>query len=287
MKEISPLKELPFVKMEAVGNDLILVDARCLPKLDWTKIACKMCDRHFGVGSDGLLVILSSDSADARMRMFNCDGTEDMCGNGLRCVAVYLHDNAGFNKQELNIETLSGIKNVKIQQRQGKARSVTVNMGPPIFAPDLLPTKIQEEPILRYPIRINRRTFKVTCLSMGTPHAVTFVRKLPNDELFLTVSPKIEKHRLFPERTSVIWAKVEGNNRIATRIWERATGESLGCGTGACAALVAAKLLKKSNNQAYVTSKGGSLHVRWDGDVFKTGPAYEVFSGMWPLHGKR
>jgi len=279
------MKPIPFTKMQAIGNDLVLVDARKLPHRQWAKLARATSDRHFGIGSDGLLVVLPSRRADARMRMFNPDGSEDFCGNGTRCVGIYLYEHGGLRKETLTLETLAGVKTLRVRTRRGHARAVTVNMGPPIFEPARLPARIRRQPILRHPVRIGGRTYRLTCLSMGTPHAVIFAPRLPSDERLSAVSPQIECHRLFPERISVIWAVAEGRKRLRIRIWERAVGESLACGTGACAALVAARLLDLTEASADVASKGGTLHVRWDGDVFKTGPAHEVYQGTWPVSG--
>jgi len=276
------VKAIPFIKMQGIGNDLVLIDARKLGRLNWPALARQMSDRHFGIGSDGLLIVGPSRTADARMRMFNPDGSEDFCGNGVRCVGIYLYEYGSVRKEALELETLAGRKTLHVHGSGGHARSVTVNMGVPVFEPKRLPTLIRREPIVAYPLRIGGCTFKLTCLSMGTPHAVIFGRELPADDLFFSVSPKIESHRLFPERISVMWAKLESKRRIRIRIWERAVGESFACGTGACATLVAAKLQNLAGPVASVVSRGGTLRIRWDGDVLKTGPARVVFNGIWP-----
>lgn len=275
--------ELPFVKMEATGNGLILIDARRLPRRNWSALARSMCDHDRGIGSDGLLVVLPSKTSDARMRMFNPDGTEDFCGNGIRCVGVFLYNQGGICKEHLMLETLAGQKTLRVEVRRGRATGVEVNMGGPVFEPRLLPARTHRNPIVDYPLQAAGRRVRVTCLSMGTPHAIIFVRKLPDDPSFLRVSRALERHRLFPERTSVIWAVVETRQRLSIRIWERGVGETLGCGTGACSTLVAARLKGLCDEAASVVSRGGSLRIHWNGDVFMTGSARKVFEGRWSI----
>lgn len=276
------MTSLPFTKMQAVGNDFVVADEAAWPGEDWSARAVALCDRRFGVGADGLLVVGPSAAAEVRMRMFNPDGTEDMCGNGLRCVARFAHD-AGRLAGEGRVETLAGVRRVRVR---GDG-AVSADMGTPRFAPPDLPMTVPGARALDYPLDLDGETLAVSVVSTGTTHTVVLGDALPEDALFFRLSPRIERHPVFPERTSVLWTVVEGPNRLRLRIWERGVGETFGCGTGACAAAVLARALGRVEGPATaVASKGGVLEVVWGGGerdaVTLTGPAQVVYTGLWP-----
>ena len=226
----------------------------------------KVSDRHFGIGSDGLILILPSKKADVRMQMFNADGSEgEMCGNGIRCVAKYAYDHGLAKKTDMDVETKAGIKQLSLKLKDGKVNSVRVNMGEPKHE--------QGKSLI-----IDGRKFDYTYVSMGNPHAVIFVDEI-TDELVLKFGPKIEVHKNFPKKTNVEFAKVNDKKNVEMRVWERGSGETLACGTGACATAVASALAGKTGKKVNVKLLGGTLEIDWDKDVFMTGPATEVFSG--------
>ncbi len=274
------VNRLAFVKMQAVGNDFVLVDENARAESDWPRLAVALCDRRFGVGGDGLLVVGPSKVADARMRMFNPDGTEDMCGNGLRCVVHHAHV-AGRSPLSGTIETLAGVRDFRVHPDG----TITTGMGVPRFAPADLPMNAPGSRVLDYRLPLGESFFPVSVISTGTTHTVVFVDELPGDETFLRVSPRVENHPLFPERTSVLWTVAKPPGTLHLRIWERGAGETLGCGTGACAAAVLARVQGKINaaGSVAVTSKGGTLHVDWAGGeadpVYLTGRAHVVYEG--------
>ena len=280
------MRTLRFSKMQGVGNDFVLVDGRELPGIDWSGLAIEICDRHLGVGADGLLVIDSSHIADATMRMYNPDGTPDVCGNGLRCVARFLHDrfpptHRTNDPMTLTIATLSGVRRAEIRPDG----PVSVEMGEPRFAPAEIPMSVPGPKVVDYPLEVGGEIVQLTALSTGSTHSVIFVEDLPGDDRFLTLSPLIENHSIFPDRTSVMWTVVESRERLRLRIWERGVGETLGCGTGACAAAVAARIHGLTEQTVAVLSGGGELSVGWrEGDPIQlTGPAEYVFEGIYPL----
>lgn len=272
---------IQFTKMQGVGNDFVLVQAPGGDIIDWPLIAIKLCDRHFGVGADGLLVLSPSELADVRMRMFNPDGSEDMCGNGLRCIARYAVEH-GLAKVNLKAETLAGLRNASVKVVEGKVL-IRVEMGQPLFSPKDIPMSLEADRVLDYPLRLaNGSEIQIWALSTGSTHSVTFVEELPLDEEFFRISPEVENHPLFPQRTSLMWVKQAGENRLQIRIWERGAGETWGCGTGACAAAVAAILAGMAEGPVQVVSRGGSLTVDWNGagSIYITGPAESVFTGI-------
>lgn len=277
----------PFYKMEAVGNDFVLIEARQFPEeqRDWARLAQQLCHRPWGIGADGLLVIEPSEKAAFRLRMFNPDGTEDFCGNGLRCAARFGFEQGYVDQTHFHLEALGGVL-VAVQLALGPEREVetiTIRLDPPRFHPKEVPALIEGEEILDYPLRIGEQTWSITALRVGSTHTVLFVPHLPDDETFLKVSPRIEKHLLFPERTSVLWGVAESQETFRVRIWERGVGETLGCGTGACALAVAARRHGWAGEQVKVISKGGILQVRWNpGEpVELTGPACMRFEGCF------
>jgi diaminopimelate epimerase len=281
---------LPFTKMQGVGNDFILVDAREVGDRDWAALSPSLCHRRLGIGSDGLLIIESAPNADAAMRMFNPDGTEDFCGNGLRCVARFVWKTGktqGACRTRLSIATVAGLRAAEIHPDA----TVTVEMGLPVFDPRAIPVKesvqafrrsgVQDGGPVELCVGVDGEEFELFCLSTGTTHSVVFVEELPDDDRFLRVSPKLEHHPVFPERTSVMWTQVEEPGRLRLRIWERGVGETWGCGSGACAAAVAARCSGLTGDETVVSSKGGELSILWDGEdvIRKTGPAEIVFRG--------
>ncbi len=285
--------------MQGVGNDFVMVDGRAYRGLDWPRLAVEMCHRKLGVGADGLLVVEESTEAEASMRMFNPDGTEDVCGNGLRCVARFVAER-GWGEGEkgslllpasrltthdsrLSISTLAGVRRATVHPDG----TVTVDMGPPRFAPEEIPIVAPGPRVVDYPIGVAGEVLTVTALSTGTTHTVLLVDALPEDDRFFRLSPLIEHHPLFPERTSIMWTQVTGPDALRLRIWERGAGETWGCGTGACAAAVAAILHGLVRSSVTVTSRGGELRVEWrEGEtILQTGPAEYVYEGTYPLRG--
>jgi len=280
------LDSIRFTKMQGVGNDFVVVDGRALRDLDWSGLAREICDRRFGVGADGLLVVDTSLRADVAMRMFNPDGTPDVCGNGLRCVSRFVADKDGLAlPASLRIATLAGVRNASVEQHDDGGTAVQVEMGEPRFAPGDIPMTVCGVDVRDYPITVDGQEMRLDALSTGSTHAVVFVDALPDDEVFDHLSPLVENHPLFPLRTSLMWAVVEDRHTVRLRIWERGVGETWGCGTGACAAVVAARRRGLVDDEARVTSRGGDLCVRWlgHGPIWKSGPAVYVFSGIYPL----
>jgi diaminopimelate epimerase len=285
-----------FSKLQATGNDFILVDAFTeRPKADWEKLARAMCNRHFGVGADGLILVQNSTNADLKMRLFNSDGSEaEVSGNGLRCFAKYaiekglagkMSSRAGQGTRSLSIETLSGIRKVKTYISGNKVSRAEVNMGLPLFRPEQIPVKaeVATVPILDYPLVINKKKLVLTLVSMGNPHAVTFSSRPVDDFLLAEIGPKVERHSMFPQRTNFEVARVLSKGKIQARVWERGVGETLACGSGASAIAVAARLLDYVDRQVDIMLPGGTLTVSWDkeGEVLLTGPVEEVFTGEW------
>lgn len=276
-----------FTKMHGIGNDYVYVDcfAQPLPK-DAAELARRIADRHFGVGGDGLILICPSDSgADARMRMYNADGSEsEMCGNGLRCVAKYVYDHGIKRAEKLTIQTGRGNLSVDLEVKGGKAERICVNMGQPILEGVKIPTKLVGNPPLDVPLVVEGRTLQVTCVSMGNPHCVTYVERA-SDDLVLGLGPKVEHHQAFPARVNVEFIEIISPTEVRQRTWERGSGETLACGTGASAVCVAGVLTGRTQRKIVNHLRGGDLELEWresDGCVYKTGPAVEVFSGEWP-----
>jgi diaminopimelate epimerase len=276
-----------FTKMHGCGNDYVYVNcfAEPLPR-DPAALAKAISDRHFGVGSDGLILICPSTKADARMRMYNADGSEsEMCGNGIRCVAKYLHDHGIARKPRLNIETGRGILTLDLEIDGGRAQRVRVNLGAPILQGSDIPTTLPGNPPINVPITIDGTTMNFTCVSMGNPHAVTFVDQI-TDRHVHAFGPQIETHPAFPRRTNVEFIRVSRPDDATMRVWERGSGETLACGTGACASAVAGVLTGRLARRVTMRLLGGDLELHWsesDNSVYMTGPAVEVFSGDYPV----
>ena len=274
-----------FTKMHGAGNDYVYVDcfAEAVPA-DIPSTAIAISDRHTGVGGDGLVLIGPSEKADARMRMFNADGSEsEMCGNAIRCVAKYVYDRGIARRSELKIETGRGVLTMKLSTGgNGKVDRVTVNMGKPILDAERIPTTLPGNPPLNVPLEVAGRGINVSCISMGNPHCVTFVDEV-NDDWVLNVGPQIERHPAFPRRVNAEFIQVVSPTEFIMRVWERGSGETLACGTGACASAVAAALTGRTGRSVTAHLRGGDLFLEWsaEGDVFMTGPAAEVFSGDW------
>lgn len=277
---------MKFTKMHGAGNDYIYVDcfAESAPR-DISRLAVAVSDRHMGIGGDGLILICPSEVADARMRMFNADGSEsEMCGNGVRCVAKYVYDHGIARKESLQIETGRGVLTLDLEVSHGKVSRVRVNMGAPILEGAQIPTTIPGNPPIRQKLSAAGRDFEVTCVSMGNPHCVTFVERL-SDDWVLRVGPEVERHSAFPRRVNAEFVEVVSPREIRMRVWERGSGETQACGTGACASAVAGVLAGLTERRVLAHLPGGDLELEWaeSGDVYLTGPAVEVFSGDWPV----
>jgi diaminopimelate epimerase len=283
-----------FTKMHGAGNDYIYVDCLTGPMPERpAELARRISHRHFGVGGDGLILICPSRQADARMRMFNADGSEaEMCGNAVRCVAKYLYEHAGFRKETLRVETGRGVLAMDIEVHAGRVRRVRVDMGQPILEPGRIPTTLAGDPrqphgaVVETPLEVAGRRLAVTCVSMGNPHCVTFVKNL-SDYWVLRLGPKIEVDPHFPRRVNAEFVQVVSLAEVHVRVWERGSGETLACGTGACAVCVAGALAGRTGRRVLAHLPGGDLELEWaaDGHVFMTGPAVEVFSGEWREEG--
>ncbi len=291
MGDASRTTPIRFTKMHGLGNDYIYVDAFHDPVPDDpAEAARQMSDRHFGIGADGLILIEPSAAADARMRMFNADGSEaEMCGNGIRCVAKYLYDHGICRRPTLRIETGRGILALELEVAEGAVERVRVDMGKPVLDPAGIPTTLlgtsrPREAIVDMPLEIAGRTLHVTCVSMGNPHCVAFVDEL-SDELVLGLGPRIETDPRFPRRVNVEFVKILAPDEVRLRVWERGSGETWACGTGASAVCVAGVLSGRTMRRVLVHLRGGDLELQWadDDHVYMTGPAVEVFSGEW--HG--
>jgi len=279
-----------FTKMHGAGNDYVYVDCfdQPLPE-NPAELARRVADRHFGIGGDGLVLICPSDKADARMRMFNADGSEaEMCGNAIRCVGKYVHDRGIVPKDTLTVETGAGILTLELETTDGKVDRARVDMGQPILEPVEVPTtlpgnpSIDGSPAVDVDLSVGGKQLQVSCVSMGNPHCITFVDE-PTDEWVLGIGPSVENDEHFPNRTNAEFVKVISPAEIQMRVWERGSGETLACGTGACAVAVAAALSGRGMRKVTVHLLGGDLEIEWaeDGNVYQTGPAEEVFHGTW------
>lgn len=273
---------MKFTKMHGCGNDYVYVN--CLEeKVDNpVQVAKIVSDRHFGIGSDGLILIKSSDKADFRMEMYNADGSEGkMCGNGVRCIAKYVYDFGLTNKTTISLETKGGMKFLNLEVEQGKVKMVTVDMGEPITKPALIPVALDQDMIVSTPIEVDGEEYKITCVSMGNPHAVVFVPETKTIEIE-KIGPKFEHHSLFPERINTEFVQVIDRRTINMRVWERGSGETLACGTGATASVYACILNGLTDDEVVVHLLGGDLKIKFDRELntlFMTGPATRVFDG--------
>ena len=274
--------------MHGAGNDYVYIDCfREHAPQDITATAIAVSDRHTGVGGDGMVLICPSEIADARMRMFNADGSEsEMCGNAIRCVAKFVYDRGIAKKSELKIETGRGVLTMQLTPgRDGLIDRVRVNMGAPILEAVRIPTLLPGNPPMNVPLEVAGQTMNVTCVSMGNPHCITFVDEV-NDDWVLRVGPLIEYHAAFPRRVNAEFIQIVSPSEFIMRVWERGSGETMACGTGACAAAVAGVLTGRTERTVTAHLRGGDLTLEWSesGDVFMTGPATEVFSGEWAMN---
>ena len=274
-----------FTKMQGLGNDYVYLDCTQGMPPDPPKLARTMSDRHFGVGSDGLICIRRSERADFRMSMYNADGSEgEMCGNGIRCLGKFVYDRGLTDKTELTVETLAGVKRLSLHGKDGAVDSLSVDMGAPILDLERIPVTGSGDRFVSRRLTVQGRAWEVTCLSMGNPHAVLFVEDLSRVDV-PSLGPAVERHAVFPNHVNAEFVQVLGRDRLRMRVWERGTGETLACGTGACAALCAGVLTDRTGRRADVELPGGTLSIRWeeaDGHVYMTGPAVTVFQGEWP-----
>ncbi|MDD4188674.1 MAG: diaminopimelate epimerase [Eubacteriales bacterium] len=271
-----------FTKMHGLGNDYIYVNLFEEKIEDPSGISKFVSDRHFGIGGDGLVLIMPSENADCRMRMFNADGSEgEMCGNAIRCIGKYLYDNKMTDKKVLRIETLAGVKEIELFVKKGKVEMVRVDMGAPVVKSKEIPVRSDLEQFIAQPVRLKGVVRSFTAVSMGNPHAVTYVEDVDNFPVEIE-GPLMENNSLFPNRVNTEFAQVIDRNTIKMRVWERGSGETLACGTGACAVLVSSVLNRLSERKAQIILKGGSLEIEWserDEHVYMTGPAVKVFDG--------
>ena len=279
---------MKFTKMHGAGNDYVYVN--CFEQVelgDVSELAKAISDRHFGVGGDGLVLICPSERADARMVMYNADGSEaEMCGNAVRCVAKLVYDHGIAAKEELTIETGRGVLDLQCSVSDGKVDRVRVNMDEPILVSSEIPTTLAGDPPVNVPFEVGGRSLEITCVSMGNPHAVTFVDEV-NDDWVLNIGPQVEVHEAFPRKINAEFTQVVSRSEVIMRVWERGSGETLACGTGACASVVAGVLTGLLDRKVLVRLTGGDLEIEWaeSGEVYMTGPATEVFSGEWPTAG--
>jgi diaminopimelate epimerase len=274
-----------FTKMHGAGNDYVYVNCFEDVRLgDVSKLAQAVSDRHFGIGGDGLVLIQPSETGDARMRMYNADGSEaEMCGNAVRCVAKFVYDNQIARKDELQIETGRGVLALQVETSNGLVDRVRVNMAEPILQSSEIPTTLVGDPPVNAQLNVAGRDLEVTCVSMGNPHCVTFVDEV-NDDWVLNIGPQVETHEAFPNRINAEFIQVVSPHEVIMRVWERGSGETLACGTGACGAVVAGVLAGKCERKVLVHLTGGDLEIEWAeaGEVYMTGPASNVFEGDFP-----
>ncbi|MFR0676686.1 diaminopimelate epimerase [Dysgonomonas mossii] len=276
------MKKLKFTKMHGAGNDYIYMNGFVQEIEDPSALAIRLSNRNFGIGSDGLVLILPSENSDFRMQMFNSDGSEaEMCGNASRCVGKYVYDNGLTTKKEIALETKAGVKYITLLEGDEKARKVTVDMGEPILDPVQIPVKVDKEPVLNFPLDIDGKIWEISCVSMGNPHAVVFTTGIKELDLPV-IGPKFEKHPIFPRKTNTEFIEVVDRKTLNMRVWERGAGETLACGTGACAAAVAAILNGYCDRKITIHLIGGDLEIEWDeqnNHVYMTGEAVTVFEG--------
>lgn len=275
---------MKFTKLHGCGNGYIYVNLFEETLDNPAEMAIKVSDHHFGIGSDGLITIGPSEIADFTMHIYNADGSEaEMCGNGVRCVGKYVYDHALTDKTEVTVETGAGIMVLELNVENDKVATVRVDMGEPIFAPEQIPVVAETNPVLMEPISVGDKEWKMTCVSMGNPHAVVFVDDVKDFPLE-TYGPLFENHERFPKRTNTEFVKVVSPTEAYMRVWERGSAETWACGTGTCATVVACILNGLTERKVLVHLLGGDLTIEWDEEtnhVFMTGPATEVFSGEY------
>lgn len=276
------MKKLKFTKMQGAGNDYVYINGFEEYVNDKSKAALILSNRNFGIGSDGLVFILPSDKADFRMEMYNSDGSEaEMCGNATRCIGKYVFDNGLTDKKEITLETKSGIKHITLLEGDEITRKVMVDMGEPILESKLIPVDIEESPAISYPLEVDGKVWEISCVSMGNPHAVVFIQDI-NKLNLPVIGPKFEKHPIFPRKTNTEFVEVIDRSTLNMRVWERGAGETLACGTGACAAAVAAIVNEYVDRKVLVHLLGGDLEIEWNeknNHVYMSGKAVTVFEG--------
>ena len=274
---------LQFTKMHGLGNDYVYMDAINQKIENRSELAKFVSNRHFGIGSDGLILICPSERADFRMQMFNQDGSEaEMCGNGIRCVGKFVYDKGLTNKETITVETLAGIKTLVMTAKNGKIETARVDMGEPILEPEKIPVISKENPVKNLKLNEVDKEFNFTCVSMGNPHAVTFIKEDVNKFDICKYGAKLEINNVFPKKANIEFINVIDDKTLKMRVWERGAGETLACGTGACASVVAAILNGYTKRDVTVHLLGGDLKIKWDENdnhVYMTGPATTVFEG--------
>ena len=273
---------MKFTKMHGIGNDYVYVNCMKETVENPAETAIKVSDRHFGIGSDGLILIKPSEVADGKMEMYNADGSQGaMCGNGIRCVAKYMYDHGITDKTTISVETKSGIKYLDLTTKDGKVDTVKVNMGTPILKASQIPVLSDKEQVINESVTIDGKEWNITCVSMGNPHAVTYIDDVKGLEIE-KIGPKFENNEIFPDRVNTEFVHVIDRNTVEMRVWERGSGETLACGTGACAVAVSSILNGLTEEEVTVKLLGGNLKIFWDrqiNKVFMTGSATTVFDG--------
>ena len=273
---------MKFTKMHGIGNDYVYVNCLKENVENPSEVAIKISDRHFGIGSDGLILIKTSDVADGKMEMYNADGSQGaMCGNGIRCVAKYMYDYGITDKTSISVETKSGIKYLDLTLKNGKVDTVKVNMGAPILKASEIPVISEKEQVISEPVTIDGKEWKITCVSMGNPHAITYIDDVKHLEIE-KIGPKFENHEIFPDRVNTEFVHVIDRNTVEMRVWERGSGETYACGTGACAVAVSSILNGLTEEEVTVKLLGGDLKIFWNREenrVYMTGSATKVFDG--------
>jgi len=285
---------MKFTKMQGAGNDFVLIETSD-SQYDWSQVAVAMCDRHYGIGADGLLLLMPSDVADCRMRIFNSDGSEaEACGNGIRCLVKHFVDGvpAGSRVQEISVETIAGVRRAIVYEKNRRVTKVKIDMGKPAFKEDDIPVRIKPEEgnivdikhMLSCSLNVDSRELPLNLVSMGNAHAVYFCEDPVSDFPLSRSGPKVERNKIFPRGVNFEVARVVNQKQIEARVWEKGVGETLACGSGACAILVAAQLHGYAGSKVDVQLPGGTLEIEWDGqgEVFLSGPAETVFTGEWP-----
>lgn len=275
---------MKFTKMHGIGNDYVYVNCLEETVANPSETAIAVSDRHKGIGSDGLVLIKTSDIADFTMEMYNADGSQSqMCGNAIRCVGKYVYENRLTDKTNISIETLAGVKYLELYVANGKVETVKVNMGAPILVPSQIPVAVDGDRVVNEAVEIDGKKYNITCVSMGNPHCITYVDNVSNLEID-KIGPEFENNKLFPERVNAEFVRVIDRDTVEMRVWERGSGETMACGTGACAVAVASILNGLCNDTVMVKLLGGDLQITWDREadvVYMTGSATTVYTGEW------
>ena len=279
---------LKFTKMHGLGNDYVYMDAINQNIMNRSELAKYVSDRHFGIGSDGLILICKSEVADFKMEMYNQDGSQaEMCGNGIRCVGKFVYDKGMIDKKTITIETLAGIKELKMHEENGRIKTVKVDMGEPVLEPDKIPVKSNENPVKNLILNADNEKFNFTCVSMGNPHAITFIKEDVNSFDICKYGRILEVDKVFPNKANIEFVNIIDEKTLKMRVWERGAGETLACGTGACGVTVASVLNNYTHRKVTVKLIGGDLEIEWnkeDNHVYMTGPAITVFEGEIELN---